>query len=404
MTGINIAFLTTVPITDIKRHGIYPDLVRMLVEKGNSVSIFFPIEKRNAGLSRLASSKDGRVEYVGIKTGNLTKCGLIEKAVSMLTLESVFWRAINKVPRRFDLILYSTPPITFHKAVFKLKKRDNAVTYLMLKDIFPQNSVDLGMLSRHGLKGLVYRYFRNKERKLYSVSDYIGCMSPANVEYVLQNNPPLDPEKVGLCPNSIIPDETVKKKIAPNGKLRFLYGGNLGKPQGVDFLMKCILACHNLKNVEFVICGTGTELKRLTDFGKQHRFENVQIIPGLPKEEYEEMVKSADVGMIFLDYRFTIPNFPSRLLSYLDKSLPVLVCTDPVSDMGRIVEANSCGWYVPSNDVDAFVTKVKKICSMSNEELVEMGINGNKLLKRDYDAEKVANDIILKYKEIEAGR
>lgn len=72
--------------------------------------------------------------------------------------------------------------------------------------------------------------------------------------------------------------------------------------------------------------------------------------------------------------------------------------------MGRIVEANGCGWYVPSNDVDAFVAKVKKICSMPNRELVEMGINGNKLLKRDYDAEKVANDIILKYKEIEAGR
>ena len=169
MTGINIAFLTTVPITDIKQHGIYSDLMRMLVEKGNSVSIFFPIEKRNAGTPRLSSSKDGRVEYIGIKTGNLTKCGLIEKGVSMLTLESVFWRAINKVPRRFDLILYSTPPITFYKAVFRLKKRDNAVTYLMLKDIFPQNSVDLGMLSKHGIRGFIYRYFRNKEKKLYSL-------------------------------------------------------------------------------------------------------------------------------------------------------------------------------------------------------------------------------------------
>lgn len=42
---MNIAFLTTVPITDIKRHGIYSDLVRMLVEKGNSVSIFFQLKR-----------------------------------------------------------------------------------------------------------------------------------------------------------------------------------------------------------------------------------------------------------------------------------------------------------------------------------------------------------------------
>lgn len=399
---MNIAFLTAVPITDIKRHGIYSDLVRMLVEKGNSVSIFFPIEKRKTGTFRLASSKDCMVEYVGIKTGNLTKCGLIEKGLSMLTLESVFWRSINKVSRRFDLILYSTPPITFYKAVSKLKKRDDAVTYLMLKDIFPQNSVDLGILSKHGVKGIIYMYFRNMERKLYSVSDYIGCMSPANVEYVLQNNPSLHPEKVGLCPNSIIPSQVEKHEASSTRKLRFLYGGNLGKPQGVGFLMKCLFACRNLVNVEFIICGTGTELKRLTDFSKQCQLENVRIIPGLPKEEYEEMVKSADVGMIFLDYCFTIPNFPSRLLSYLDKSLPVLICTDPVSDMGRIVESNSCGWYAPSNDVDAFVAKIKHISLLPRTELSEMGDNGNRLLRRDYDAVKVAESIISKYKEIKA--
>lgn len=39
------------------------------------------------------------------------------------------------------------------------------MTYLMLKDIFPQNAVDLGMLSKNGIKGLLYYYFRHKEKK-----------------------------------------------------------------------------------------------------------------------------------------------------------------------------------------------------------------------------------------------
>ena len=89
---------------------------------------------------------------------------------------------------KFDLILYSTPPITFYKAIEYVKKRDGAKTYLLLKDIFPQNAVDLGMMSKTGLKGLIYKYFRKKEKKLYAISDKIGCMSQANVDYVLKHN------------------------------------------------------------------------------------------------------------------------------------------------------------------------------------------------------------------------
>jgi len=37
--------------------------------------------------------------------------------------------------------------------------------------------------------------------------------------------------------------------------------------------------------------------------------------------------------MIFLDYRFQIPNFPSRLLSYMAAGMPVIVATDPNTDM-----------------------------------------------------------------------
>ena len=45
-------------------------------------------------------------------------------------------------------------------------------------------------------------------------------------------------------------------------------------------------------------------------------------------EEYKRR-GICDSELIFLDYRFTIPNFPSRLLSYMQAKLPVLACTDP---------------------------------------------------------------------------
>ena len=60
------------------------------------------------------------------------------------------------------------------------------------------------MLSNSGLKGLLYMFFRAKEKKLYALSDYIGCMSPANVEYVLRQNPEISADRVEVAPNSLI--------------------------------------------------------------------------------------------------------------------------------------------------------------------------------------------------------
>lgn len=77
----------------------------------------------------------------------------------------------------------------------------------MLKDIFPQNAVDLGMLSKSGARKLIYNLFRKKEEKLYIISDYIGCMSNANVDYIVKNNPYLSEKTIEVCPNSITPLE-----------------------------------------------------------------------------------------------------------------------------------------------------------------------------------------------------
>ena len=56
---------------------------------------------------------------------------------------------------RFDLVLYSRTPITLVGVVEYIKKRDHAKTFLLLKDIFPQNAVDLGMLQKDGLRGVL---------------------------------------------------------------------------------------------------------------------------------------------------------------------------------------------------------------------------------------------------------
>jgi ssRNA-specific RNase YbeY (16S rRNA maturation enzyme) len=94
-----------------------------------------------------------------------------------------------------------------------------------------------------------------------------------------------------------------------------VFGGNLGKPQSVAFIAQCLRLNQNRDDRYFLICGEGTEGEILAKYIKDEAPTNVMLLPMLPTQEYDELLRACDVGMIFLDYRFTIPNFPSRLLS-----------------------------------------------------------------------------------------
>ena len=365
---MNVLFLSMVKTSTLNGGGIYADLLSVFAENGHNVYVVTPVQRREGQATTL--THDGNAHFLTVRTGNLQKVNLIEKGISTILLEGQFVKAIKKhlSDVKFDLVLYSTPPITFAKVVRYIKKRDAARTYLLLKDIFPQNAVDMGMLSKSGVKGLIYRYFRRKEKLLYALSDTIGCMSPANCEYILRENPEISADKVEVCPNSIIiVDKSVEdsrkaeiraKYGIPTDKKVFVYGGNLGRPQGIPFLIECLRSKKDNAEAYFLVVGDGTEYGLLEEFITAEQPANVKVMRRLPKQDYDELVAACDVGLIFLDHRFTIPNFPSRLLSYLQAKLPVLACTDPNTDIGRIAESAGFGWWCSSNDVSAFCDKV----------------------------------------------
>ena len=388
----NLLFLTLCEYTSIREKDLYTDLLRVFLDHGWKVYTVSPVERRKKEKTRLI--REGNSVILRLKTGNVQKTNAIEKGISTVAMETLFKAGIRKYfpDIRFDLVLYSTPPITLVGAVEYVKKRDGAKTYLLLKDIFPQNAADMGMLPTEGPKGALYRFFREKERKLYRVSDRIGCMSPANVRYVLEHNPEIPPEKVEVCPNSteivdmrVSPDvraEIRRKYGIPEDRVVFVYGGNLGKPQGIPFVIECLRECAGLREAFFLIAGDGTEYGKLEQYARESRQENFRLMNRLPREDYDTLAAACDVGLIFLDWRFTIPNFPSRLISCMQAGLPVIACTDACTDVGEVAEKEGFGWRCPSNDAAGFRAVVEKAMQA---DLREMGEKGRQALARLYD-------------------
>lgn len=387
---MNVIFLTLGRIRDVNSRGIYTDLMRKFRDEGHNVYIVSPVERQFGSHTGLVEQNG--IHILNVKTLNIQKTNVLEKGLGTLLLEYQYTNAIKKFLRgiSFDLILYSTPPITLNKIITYLKKANpKAISYLLLKDIFPQNAVDLGMFKNGSI---VYKLFRRKEINLYKNSDYIGCMSPANVEFVLKHNKFVDKNRVEVAPNSIeltsgdiaVDKSAVRAKYnLPIDKPVFIYGGNLGKPQGIDFLIKCLDANKNRTDCHFLIVGNGTEYKKLKSWYESSHCSNVSLLAGLPKKEYDNLVQSCDVGLIFLDHRFTIPNYPSRLLSYLEYRMPIIAATDRNTDIGMIAEENGYGYWCESVNVNDFINCIDKIID-NPEHIRVMGNNGYDFFKKNY--------------------
>lgn len=360
----NILFLSFIKYKTINIHDFYADILRNFVKDGHHVYVVSPVEaKYNVETSVL---KEAGCDILQVKIGGYFNVNSIRKGITLIEIEHQVISAIKKYwsSVKFDMVLYATPPISFAKVIQYIKKRDNAVSYLMLKDIFPQNAVDLGMMSKTGIKSVLYKYFRNQEKQLYRYSDKIGCMSQANVDYVIKHNPEVDLDKLEICPNCIEPqnmsisdeerNEIRKKYDIPLDKTVFVYGGNLGKPQGIPFIIECLKNQKDNKNAYFLVVGGGTEFEKLQRFFYGEKPKNMKLMSKLPKDDYDKMIAACDVGLIFLDHRFTIPNFPSRLLSYMQAKLPVIAATDPNTDIGEVIMKGGFGWWCESNSVETF--------------------------------------------------
>lgn len=403
---MNVLFLTLVKINSLQERGIYTDLLRKFSSEGHHVTVVCPIERREKKATVLIN--EGSNTILKVKTFNLQKTNVVEKGIGTLAIEYQYLRAIKKHIKgvKFDVVVYSTPPITFSKVIQFIKKRDNAYAYLLLKDIFPQNALDMQMMKENGF---LHRTFLKKERLLYAVSDTIGCMSIANKEYVLKHNPEVPVSKVEVNPNTIEPVEFIQSENAkikirnkyhlPLDKKILVYGGNLGVPQGLEFLLETI---ENTQRVDafFLIVGSGTMYAKIEKWFQIKAPKNALLLAALPKEDYDSLLNSCDIGLIFLNKNFTIPNFPSRLLSYLEMKMPVIAATDSATDIGSVIEDNNCGKWVSTGDQIGMQNAITNLLSCSSEEFQEKKENAFSLLQKEYLVDRSYDLIINKISNV----
>lgn len=377
---MNILYLSAVPFKINKNPSIYTDLVQELISFGDKVTVVSVDNNLKPFQIKKISQKNIDLIYIG--SFQLYNVNIFRKGLSILSLPFFMRRAIKKLNlKNFEVILYETPPITWAGIVKGIKQKNKIKSFLMLKDIFPQNAADIGLMKKDSF---IFKYFKRKEKLLYEISDYIGCMSKGNMDYILKNNPEILKEKVYYFPNT--KKDTGNEKINfEKEKLQFVYGGNMGLPQGVLNIAPAISYFKNDRDIEFIFVGKGTEWNKINEYFKEQK--NVKVLESLPREEYEKLLSSCDAGFILLDSRFTIPNYPSRTLAYLEKGIPIIAATDRNTDIKDLIQDNNVGLWSCSDDINSLIKNIE-IMKENKEKRKEFSKNARELFLKEFQVEK----------------
>lgn len=393
---MKIIFLT-LGFPKMKRMGyLYSPMVAQLDDHGHDITVVAPVHDGNeSGLL----IEDG-IKVIRVRTLPLFRVNMIRKGIANVMLPYFYKKALKKhnLNLDFDLIIIPTPPITLYGVVAWLKAKSRAKVYLILRDIFPQNAVDLGLMKKNSF---IHGYFRKKEQKLYGICESIGCMSQGNIDFIKKHNPNLPQRKLHLLPNwgdmaPLESEETIaqlKRKMGLQDQFILIFGGNIGLPQKMENIVDLAIACSDFEDIVFLIIGRGNKRKSLEELVARKNVKNIILKDSLPSHEYFKVVQMADVGLISLSEDFTIPNIPSKALSYYNAKKPILASIDSNTDFGQILEENHTGLWCEAGNTEELKNKLLLLYHDPSLRKT-MGENGHRYMKENLSSEIIYNTII----------
>ena len=338
-------------------------------------------------------SADG-ITVIRVHTLPHHKVNFVVRGIAQLVMPRQFLRALKRhSSETFDAVIVYSPPLPLAMVGRVLRKR-GATFVLNIQDLFPQNAIDLGVLSNP----LLIAMFRAIERRAYKSADKILVHSESNLSFLKRANPRVA-EKLGVLHNWVdakeyrLPASTrFRERYGLENKFIIGFAGVLGPSQQLDLIVRATARLTALEDLAFLFVGDGGELENLKSLAAETGATNTHFHPFIPREDYPELLKNFDAGLVCLSPRNHTPVVPGKLLTYMAAALPVLAVLNRESDGNQIVRDADCGLAVPSDDEEAVASAIKELYE-SRDKLAAWGANGQAYADTHFDKAAVIAEL-----------
>jgi glycosyltransferase involved in cell wall biosynthesis len=295
------------------------------------------------------------VQVLRLKAPKTKDIGYVRRTINEFLMPFAMHKNLRKSPLsevKWDGVVWYSPTIFLGPMANALKKSSACRSYLILRDIFPEWAVDMGLLGR----GLPYRFFKAIERYQYSVANVIGVQTPANRPYFDAWSGGAG-RRVEVLQNWLAnaPDVGCSISIADGplaGRTIFVYAGNMGVAQGMGILMELAQLMRDRRDIGFLFVGRGSDAQRLREDAKTRGLDNVVFYDEIDPTEISGLYAQCHVGVVALDPRHKTHNIPGKFLSYMQSGLPVLATINAGNDLADLIQAERVGQVCTDDSVD----------------------------------------------------
>lgn len=301
--------------------------------------------------------------------------------------------------KKYDVVMCSTAPPVLLAAVVSMAARARGARFVYhCMDLHPE----IGALSGDFAHPLLFRLLRRIDTATCRRSNCVVVLSGDMREALLRREPRLV-EKIVVLNNFELPDfddergQAAGSAVADGdgaahlrGPLRIVFAGNVGRFQGLDVLVRAVLAADaRLGAIELTFMGEGAakaELERLAAEAPSDARPRVRFLPHSPPREARSQLRGADAGLVSLTPKVINFAYPSKTATYLSEGLPLLAAVDPSSELARMVERERVGWCLPLADEETVKDCLLTILEQ-RADLPVMRARARSVWARDFSAE-----------------
>lgn len=342
------------------------DLVRELIRQGHEVTVLLP--DADLGQPWVLENFDG-AQILRLKAPRTKDINYLRRTIGEWSMPRAMWQNLKRSPlanHRWEAVVWYSPSIFHGPLVRRLKRQSGCKGYLIIRDIFPEWAVDLGLLR----PGLAYRFFKWIARQQYDAADIIGVQTPGNLGYFEQWQTARTGRSLEVLQNWLDKPASDRSSIRIKdtklkGRKILVHAGNMGVAQGMDILIELADRMRDREDMGFLLVGRGNDGIRLRKSATERGLENILFYDEIDPDQIPDLYLQCDVGIVALDPRHKSHNIPGKFLSYMQNGLPVFANLNAGNDLAELIRSEGVGEVCETNDLD----ELEQRCTALIEQL-----------------------------------
>lgn len=280
--------------------------------------------------------------------------------------------------RRADVALVYSSPATAAIPAMLARLLRGTPFVLLVEDLWPDSVTATGFFQRGVGRRIGVPVLERFVGLTYRLADHVAVISPGMRRVVVGRGVPAD--KVTVVYNWVR-DESAQAVPVEGEDVHLVYGGNLGRAQGLDVIIKA-LAVLDDPSVRVSFVGNGVCREELVELARELTPDQVDFHPRMDLADFQDFARTASALFVCLsaDPLFDI-TLPSKVQSTLAMGLPLIASAG--TDAREVVDASGAGWTAPAGDVEALASAMASARDAGRDERARRGAAGRAWYERE---------------------